>query len=139
MSQSSFVFKFNINDFTSASSDFPKSNAVELDGSTWCLGVEKSNASIDRKSFDVFLTCERGTVNEIYSVNMALILRGTLIDLLITRTYNFEPMDLEMSCFKIDVTYILDRDNGFVKEDGECEIMAEISVRHIDSEEDASK
>ncbi|KAI1706639.1 BTB/POZ domain-containing protein [Ditylenchus destructor] len=36
-----------------------------------------------------------------------------------------------MPYFKIDCSYIFDKDNGFINEDGECEIMAEISVTHV--------
>ncbi|KAI1717576.1 BTB/POZ domain-containing protein [Ditylenchus destructor] len=139
MSQDSFIFNFNVKAFESGQ-DFPKSNVVELEGSKWYLGIEKK-ASNDRislsywKILDICLSCERGTPSGIYLVNLALILRGSLIDVLFTRTYYFKPLDLEMHCFKIDYNYLLDNDNGFIDENGEGKIMAEISVKRVDDKE----
>ncbi|KAI1707262.1 hypothetical protein Ddc_14919 [Ditylenchus destructor] len=136
MSRDSFLLNFNLNNFSNAAQDFPKSNVVELEGSKWYLGIEKTQScDYNCKILNVFLTCERETVNGTFKVNLALILRGSFIDLLFTTTYCFEPMDLEMACFKIDCSYIFDKDNGFINEDDGCEIMAEISVRRRDSEE----
>ncbi|KAI1704869.1 hypothetical protein DdX_13951 [Ditylenchus destructor] len=136
MSQASFLFDFNVNELETAQ-DFPKSNVVELEGSKWYLGIEKKGIN-DRisltywKILDVCLSCERGTPNGIYLVNLALIWRGSLIDVLFTRTYYFKPLDLDMHCFSIDYNYLLDTDNGFIDENGEGKIMAEISVKRVD-------
>ncbi|KAI1696565.1 BTB/POZ domain-containing protein [Ditylenchus destructor] len=137
MSQSSFAFDFKMDDFTNVPRGFQKSNVVQLQGSKWYLGVEKTQSmKLDyRKVLDVFLTCYRGVFNGIYKVNLALMLRGSLIDLLFTRAYYFEPMDLEMSCFMIDFNCISDKHNGFINEVGECQIMAEISVSRINSQQ----
>ncbi|KAI1708392.1 BTB/POZ domain-containing protein [Ditylenchus destructor] len=133
MSRASFVFNFNVDYLEIASREFPKSNVAEVEGSKWYLCIEKTIR--DRcRNLDIFLACDRGTVDGIYLVNTALILRGSLIDLLFMRTYCVEPMDLDMFCFSIDSKCILDKDNGFIDEDGECEIMAEISVRRIEEE-----
>ncbi|KAI1707265.1 BTB/POZ domain-containing protein [Ditylenchus destructor] len=140
MSQDSFVFNFNVNNFSGAAQDFPKSNVVELEGSKWYLGIEKA-LSADQsgcKHLNIFFTCERGNANGIYTANLALILRGSLIDLLFTKTHYFEPLDLEMSCFKIDCGYIFDKDNGFINGDGGCEIMADISVTHFATQEEVA-
>ncbi|KAI1717572.1 BTB/POZ domain-containing protein [Ditylenchus destructor] len=139
MSQDSFIFNFHVKAFETAQ-EFPKSNVVELEGSKWYLGIEKKgiNDRISlsyRKILDICLSCERGTPSGIYLVNLALILRGSLIDVLFTRTYYFKPLDLELHCFKIDYNYLLDNDNGFIDENGEGKIMAEISVKRVDDKE----
>ncbi|KAI1717573.1 hypothetical protein Ddc_10014 [Ditylenchus destructor] len=139
MSQDSFIFNFNVKEFETAQ-EFPKSNVVELEGSKWYLAIEKK-AINDRislsygKILDICLSCERGTPSGIYLVNLALILRGSLIDVLFTRTYYFKPLDLELHCFKIDYNYLLDNDNGFIDENGEGNIMAEISVKRVNDKE----
>ncbi|KAI1717575.1 BTB/POZ domain-containing protein [Ditylenchus destructor] len=139
MSQDSFIFNFNVKEFETGQK-FPKSNVVELEGSKWYLGIEKKGIN-DRfslcyeKVLDICLSCERGTPSGIYLVNLALILRGSLIDVLFTRTYYFKPLDLELHCFKIDYNYLLDNDNGFIDENGEGKIMAEISVKRVDDKE----
>ncbi|KAI1704870.1 hypothetical protein DdX_13952 [Ditylenchus destructor] len=131
MSEASFVLNFNVADFSSASQDFPKSNIVDLGGSKWYLGIEimQSANRDNQRSLNIFLTCERGTCNENYTATLALMLRGSLVELLFTRTYYFEPLDLEMACFQIDFNCISDMDNGFISEYGDCDIVAEISVK----------
>ncbi|KAI1717577.1 BTB/POZ domain-containing protein [Ditylenchus destructor] len=131
MSEASFVFNFNLADVLAASQDFPKSNIVDLGGSTWYLGVEMlQSANRDySKMLNIFLTCERGTCNGNYTATLALMLRGSIVELLFTRTYYFEPLDLEMPCFQIDLKCISDVDNGFINENGLCDIVAEISIR----------
>ncbi|KAI1706883.1 hypothetical protein Ddc_15109 [Ditylenchus destructor] len=137
---SQFVFNFNAGDFTSASQNFAKSNVVKLEGSEWCLGVEKMQTSKDEcsKVLNIFLICERKTIMDNYLVNLGdLILHGSFIDLHFTRMYFFEPLDLEMPCFKMDFNRITDKVNGFVNEDGKFEITADIVVSSID--EDAAE
>ncbi|KAI1706942.1 BTB/POZ domain-containing protein [Ditylenchus destructor] len=86
MSRASFVFNFNVAHLESASRGFPKSNVADVEGAKWYLAIEKTRAATRDccRNLDIFLSCERGTVDGIYLVNSALILRGSLIDLLFT-------------------------------------------------------
>ncbi|KAI1697437.1 BTB/POZ domain-containing protein [Ditylenchus destructor] len=138
MSQGSFVFNFNTADFTSGSQNFAKTNVVKLERSHWCLGVEKTQTSKDdySKVLNVFLICERSTTKDNYMVTLELILHGSFIDLHFARMYYFEPMDLEMPCFKMNFNRVSDKVNGFVNKDGEFKITAEIFVKPIASDEE---